>query len=156
MPSAERLRRAIREYAISIGGGVTLLTLAVISILFGRDMSELNDIAESYPEINIQVEDVNERLIALYSLRSLIQELQEAQDDWVIPWYGSFSYTPQVQELTDEYNVAIQGILKNELDEPLAKNMINLQSKTSSIAGGLIRRINLLSARLNPGRGRLS
>ncbi len=150
LPSAERLRRAVREYAISIGGGVTLLTLAVISILFGRDMATLNDIADSYPEINIEKQDVNQRLIELYTLRSLILDLQEAQDEWIIPWYGRLGYTPQVQQLTASYNGSVQEILNEALDEPLAKNMIDLQSSTSSIAGGLIRRINLLSTRLDP------
>lgn len=150
LPSALRLRRAVKAYSLSIGGAVTFVALAFITILYNNDMATLKDIEESYPEINIQKKTVNDRLYELYSLRSLILDLEEAQSEWMIPWHGRLGELQQTQALKLRYIEALKLTVLDELDTGLTLRLDDLaQTGTSSLAGGLIRRINLLSARLS-------
>jgi type VI secretion system protein ImpL len=163
LPSALRIRRAIRTFSLSISGIVTAVALLTVSVIYTQDMYELESIYESYPAINIMEErtfdesnnvsirkkDISEKINALYSLRSLIIDLKAAQSAWIIPWTldtGDHVYITQLKTL---YLQLLKSELLSSLDKPLKERMKVLQGDgTSSMAGGLIRRINLLATEI--------
>jgi type VI secretion system protein ImpL len=149
LPNALRLRRAIRAYGLSIGGAVTLVALAFITILFRNDISELNSIYESYPKVQTVQADINNQLYELYSLRSLILDIEDAQKEWLIPWYGPTSKSTHLVELKKRYVNAMKEQVLIKFDSSISKRIVDLKGfGTSSFAGGLIRRINLLKTQI--------
>lgn len=163
LPSALRLRRAITNYAVSVAGGVTLAALVVVSLLYTRDLTKLHTIYESYPSIELTAQkvedpdrglviykkDISEKLYALYTLRSLILDLKEAQSSWIIPWSASFFGTADVDDLISLYNETFKSEILDDIDGDIVERIADLQGRgTSRLAGGLIRRINLLAAEI--------
>ena len=163
LPSALRLRRAVLNYSMSIAGGLTFLAFAVITLLFTKDISALRSIYESYPvveltkesvrdenqEVTVRKKDISEKMNALYTLRSLIFELNEAQQEWWIPWTLDFRNNSYIDKLIFEYTSTFKNEILEDLDSSLQERIVELDGKnTSSMAGGMIRRINLLEAEI--------
>ena len=149
LPSAARLRRAALQYGLSIGGGLTLLAFITLTILFTSDHARLKEIQSVYSDIDLQQKGVNEQVYALHNLRNLILELSTEEESWSIPWLGGFSRSEQLEKLITAYNEQFHQQILATLDTPLKKTIASLKSEdTSDMAGGLIRRINLIKARI--------
>ncbi len=149
LPSAARLRRAALQYSLSIGGGLTLFAFIALTVLFTSDHARLKEIQSVYSSIDLQQKGINEQVYALNNLRNLILELSNAEDSWVIPWPGRFSRSEQLEKLVTAYNEQFSQQVLATLDNPLKKTIAMLEPEvTSDMAGGLIRRINLIKTRI--------
>ena len=149
LPSAERMRRAVRSYATSIGGGLTLLLLVGLSVLFLRDLGQLEEIRQNQDPIILQQQDINHRLQALYRMKNLISHLAEAESQWLVPWTASPEMSQQQRLLLERYRELFEENILAPMDKGLQDAAGQLQSgETSIVAAGLIRRINLLNGRL--------
>ncbi len=155
LPSAERMRRAVRTYATSIGGGLTLAGLAIMTVLFMRDIDRLTEIRSMHGEITLQATNLDERMQLLYRMKQLIADLSEAESQWLLPWTGSYGASMQRRVLIETYNKTFSEHVLAALDAGLKDKIARLDpGMTSEIAAGLIRRINLLNTRID-GRGDL-
>lgn len=149
LAAAVRFRNAIKKYSVSIGGAVTVLALLLLSSLYANDLEELERIKESHRAIKLNQNLVNLELGSLYRLRELINKMDSANAEWIVPWTGTFKRPAQVQELVDRYNESFATHILTKLDEPLKKRIATLKpEETSVIAGGIVRRINMLKTRM--------
>ncbi len=152
LPSAARLRRAAIQYSLSIGGGLTLFAFIALTVLFTSDHARLKEIQSNYASIDLQQQDLNAQIYALSHLRDLIAELSAEEETWTVPWLGSYSRSEQLKKLITAYNDQFNQQVLAALDKPLKKTIASLKPEfTSDMAGGLIRRINLIKGRLDTG-----
>ncbi|BCE02874.1 type VI secretion protein IcmF/TssM N-terminal domain-containing protein [Marinicellulosiphila megalodicopiae] len=164
LPSAVRTWRTTKRYWISVMGGVGAIALVLISGLYIKDMSALSEIKSRYQLIELThakqknssgntiktEKDINQKIVALYSLRSLILDLQNAQKDWIIPWDTiNLTNSKNTDDLIAMYNQTFKEEVIDAVDTNIdALIRASLGDKTSKVAGGIIRRINLLSAEI--------
>jgi len=150
LPSAERLRRAMRNYGISTSGAILVVFILGLTSAFISDKSALDHIIESSSEVNLNEGDVSDQIIALNRLLELITEVKEAEDDWIIPWYGPFKKSPQQQKLVSIYVNSFQKQLLTSVDKPLdlLPGSVNSE-RTAYLVSGIVRRINLTRAILS-------
>merc|ERR1712000_365675 len=89
LPSAVRLRRAMRRYALGISGALTFVALVGLTALYNNDREVLADIYTNYAgsEINVTSPDLStdEKLENLYRLKTLIESLEEYQASSPMP-----------------------------------------------------------------------
>lgn len=149
LAAAVRFRNAIKKYSVSIGGAVTVLALLVLSSLYANDVEQLERIKESHRGIKLNQDVVNVELSSLYRLRELIIKMDGANAEWIVPWTGTLKRPAQVQDLVDRYNESFTSNILSRIDEPLKKRIATLNSEeTSVIAGGIVRRINMLKRQM--------
>ncbi|MCJ8315115.1 MAG: hypothetical protein HRU38_23975, partial [Saccharospirillaceae bacterium] len=169
LPSAVRTYRTTKRYWISVMGGAALITLLAITSLYWKDMSQLNTINSHYISIELThkkttdvdgnnkliEKDINQKMTALYSLRSMIIDLKAAQKSWLIPWgVLNFSSGKSTEDLIVLYNQTLNDEIIKVVDLSIkAQIKDSLGEKTSTVAGGVIRRINLLSAEIGNKKG---
>lgn len=154
LTAAVRLRNAVRKYLISGAGALTVIALFALSSLYAGDSGELELIRDSFDEIQLGNHDINEELETLNRLRDLIISLDTAQNEWLIPWTGTFSRPVHVRELIDTYNSNFRALLEKRIDARLAKIIATADSReTSLVAGGVVRRINKLKVRMTQAEG---
>lgn len=150
LAAAVRIRNAIRAFAISISGAVTFASIMVLTSLYSNDFDVLDKIKTSFGPIKVNQELVNTEMSQLKRLRELIISLDAAQGKWVVPWTGTTQRNDKIQDLVDVYNERFRSKILNRLDEPLKKKVMSLAGgETSVIAGGVVRRINLIKVRLS-------
>ncbi|PCJ86094.1 MAG: hypothetical protein COA54_09660 [Thiotrichaceae bacterium] len=150
LPSAERLRRAVKYYGVSASGAILLLLIIAITTVFFNDKSSLDDIVDSYAEINMVDSDINNQIISLNRLYELIFEIREAEENWVIPWYGPYNQSPQYKKLVGIYIDVFQKQLLVSVDKPLDLLSVGADSeRTAYLVSGIVRRINLMKAALD-------
>lgn len=150
LASAERVRRAVRNYGISASGAVLTLFIVGLTVAFLSDKSNLNNIIESHSEINLVQADTSNQVIALNRLYELIAEVKQAEQDWIIPWYGPFDHSPQYKKLVSIYIETFQKQLLTTVDKPLDLLAGTVSAKrTAYLVSGIVRRINLTKAVLN-------
>lgn len=155
LPSAVRFRRAIRKYALGISGAVTFVTAVGITALYNQDSAFLSEVETNFSGTEINLSDENQspsiRLDTAYRLKSLIESLQEYKEQEYIPWSSLFVGGNQVTELKQQYIEYVQSNLLFNYDNSIKQTIDNLKEEdTSALAGGLVRRINILQKRLNP------
>lgn len=149
LPSAERLRRAIRNYGISTSGAIMVLLIIGLTSAFFSDKSQLDNIIDSHSEVNIQEGDISDHIIAFNRLYELISEVKQAEEDWIIPWYGPYNQSPQYKKLVSIYIDTFQNQLLATLDKPLDLLSASANSeRTAYLVSGMVRRINLTKAAL--------
>jgi type VI secretion system protein ImpL len=157
LPSAERLRRAVRNYGVSISGAVLVVLILAITSAFFNDKSSLDNIVESYSEIDMVHSDINDQIISLNRLYELIEEVKEAESEWVIPWYGPYNQSPQYKALVATYIDVFQKHLLTTVDKPLDLLSVGADSeRTAYLVSGIVRRINIMKAVLNDDFGTLN
>lgn len=154
LPSAERLRRAVRNYGVSASGAILVLFIIAITSAFFTDKSSLDNIVESYSEVNMIESDINDQIIALNRLYELIAEVRQAEDEWIIPWYGPYNQSPQYKLLVSIYIDTFQERLLTTIDRPLDLLSTGVSSeRTAFLVSGVVRRINLTKAILDEDLG---
>ena len=150
LPSAERLRRAVRNYGVSTSGAVLVVLIIALTSAFFKDKADLDTILESYSEVNMVAGNVNDQIIALNRLYELITETKQAEDNWVLPWYGPYNQSPQYKELIGIYIDAFQNQLLASVDRPLDILSSGADGETTAfLVSGIVRRINLTKAVLD-------
>jgi len=149
LPSAERFRRAMRNYSAGIGGVSLALVLLFMSVVYNNDKQVLAKISSEYTKFDLQKNGISEQMHSLNRLRELIIDLSKAQESWIIPWTGHYGASAELEDLTERYIATFKAQVLDKADEELRKNIKRHRGeKTSGLAGGLIRRINLLKTRL--------
>lgn len=156
LPSAERLRRAFRNYGLSASGAILVVIALSLTTAFFRDQQSLQNLMEVNTEFKLVNENVNAQLRALNRLEELISGLEEAESNWVIPWYGPYRFSPTHNRLVEEY---VQ-IFRKQILLPLDQNVGALtglgSNQTAYLVSGQVRRINLISAKINEDTGMMS
>ncbi|WP_419811105.1 type VI secretion protein IcmF/TssM N-terminal domain-containing protein [Bacterioplanoides sp.] len=155
LPSAVRFRRAISRYAFGISGAVTFVALVALSALFNQDREALNDIYTNYSSSKIDVSSekmsIDSRLENLYRLKDLIESLEAYQEGSIVPWSLISGNVNPVVDLKEEFVHVMQKSLLAPYDNNLKVTIDALERRNiSALAGGLVRRINILQDRLNP------
>jgi len=149
LPSAERLRRAMRNYSMGVGGVSMALVLLFMSVVYNNDRQGLKKIKSEYTKINLRERQISEQMYSLNRLRELIIDLKKAQESWIIPWTGKYGASAELEDLIKRYIKTFKTQVLDKADDELQKNIKRHRGeKTSTLAGGLIRRINLLKTRL--------
>ena len=152
LPSAERLRRAVRNYGFSTSGAVMVLLIVGLTSAFFSDKSQLDNIIDSHSEVNLQEGDISDHIIAINRLYELITEVKQAEENWIIPWYGPYNQSPQYERLVSIYIDTFQNQLLTTIDKPLdilsvsARSASASSERTAYLVSGIVRRINLTKA----------
>lgn len=147
LPSAERLRRAVKTYGISISGAVLVSLILGLSSAFFTDKSSLEDIISGHSEIDLLEGDTSTQILALNRLYELIAEVQRVESEWILPWYGPFNQSPQHKKLVGIYIDVFQNQLLTTIDKPLDILSSSADSeRTAYLVSGIVRRINLAKA----------
>lgn len=155
LPSAVRLRRAIRKYSLGISGALTFVLVVGLTALYNQDRARLSEIETNFSgtEINISNESQTPsmRLDTAHRLKSMIEAMQTYKDQEYIPWSTLLSGNNQVETLKQKYIEYVQNSILLDYDSSIKVTINELEEKNTSIlAGGLVRRINILQKRLNP------
>jgi len=156
LPSAERLRRAIRNYGMSFGGGLLALFLVGLSSAFVSDSGSLENLADNYSAFELTQKDINVQFATLNQLGELMNDLKEVESEWTLPWYGFFS-SPQSGRIKRTYLDSFRNDLLDRLDgniETVAKSKLNSKDR-AYLVSGIVRRVNLLSAKIDDDIGKL-
>jgi type VI secretion system protein ImpL len=155
LPSAVRFRRAIRKYALGISGALTFVSAVGLTALYNQDSAFLSEIETNFAGTVINISDESQtpsmRLDTAHRLKSMIESMQAYKDQEYIPWSNLLSGGNQVETLKQEYIDYVQNSILLEYDDSIKLTIDALAEKnTSVLAGGLVRRINILQKRLNP------
>jgi type VI secretion system protein ImpL len=155
LPSAVRFRRAIKKYALGISGALTFVSAVALTALYNTDSAFLSKIETNFSGTIINVSDESQtpsmRLDTAYRLKSMIESVQAYKDQEYIPWMAMLSGGNQVENLKKKYIEYVQNLILFEYDNSIKLTIDELKEQdTSVLAGGLVRRINILQKRLNP------
>lgn len=155
LPSAVRFRRALRKYALGISGALTFVSAVGLTALYNQDSAFLSEIETNFSGTVIDVSDESQtasmRLDTAHRLKSMIDSLQAYKDQEYMPWSKLLSGSNQVEFLKEKYIDYVQNSILLDYDGKIKQTIDNLEEQnTSVLAGGLVRRINILQKRLNP------
>ncbi len=150
LPSAERIRRAIRNYGLSISSATLALLIAGLSMAFFADQKGLEKVIDGHTNVEVVQQDINAQINALNRLNEIIVDVGETEKDWILPWYGPFIESPHRGRMTRIFLLSFNENLLNRLDERIdATANSELESdERAYLVSGIVRRINLISARL--------
>ena len=150
LPSAERIRRAIRNYGLSISGAVLATLLVGMSFAFVNDKASLDSLLGKHSEIELVQDDINAQINTLSRLNELNIDLDDTATDWALPWYGPFIRNPHSGRLARTFLLSFREDLLDRLDARItATANSDLGSEQRAyLVSGIVRRINLISARL--------
>lgn len=151
LPSAERLRRAARNYGLS-GAGLTIAAaVLMMSFAFVKDQRALEFLLSKSTEIQMTQSDVNEQINSLYRLSELIKDVNKVENEWTLPWYGISSHSPQYLAMVDKFTQTFRNELLDQVDHNLNLRVSTVsESETAYLVSGLVRRINILNEKLIP------
>jgi len=154
LPSALRIKSAARKYALGISGAVTFSALVGLTALYDADQAVLDEIMTNYGDSTIEVTgelNANQQLVSAYRLKNLIDAMSYYKDQEVLPWSLIQGNGNQLAELKDQYLEFVKRNIITPYDGELKASIDNLQEgETSALAGGLVRRINVIQSRLQP------
>lgn len=154
LPSALRIRSAARKYALGISGAVTFSAIVGLSALYESDKSVLDDIytnyADSAIEINQEQTD-NQVLETAYRLKTLIDSMTQYKAQESLPWGLLTGTGNQLDDLKSQYLDYVKTNIVKRYDDSLKRTIDDLEvGQTSALAGGLVRRINIIQQHLLP------
>jgi type VI secretion system protein ImpL len=151
LPSAERIRRAIRNYGLSISGATLALLIVVLTSTFLADHASLESVIEGHTDIDVVQEDINVQLNTLNRLNEIIEDVAKTEDEWTLPWYGPFIESPHQGRLRRIFLLSFKENLLDRLDERIAvtTNSALGNEQRAYLVSGIVRRINLIGARLD-------
>ncbi len=154
LPSALRIRSAARKYALGISGAVTFSAIVGLSALYESDKSILQDIYTNYADSNIEItkeQTASEALETAYRLKNLVDSLAHYKGQEVLPWDALQGSGDSLDDLKMQYLEFVKGNIIKPYDLSLKRTIDGLKDgETSSLAGGLVRRINIIQSRLSP------
>jgi len=154
LPSALRIRSAARKYAMGISGAVTFSAIVGLSALYESDKSILSDIYTNYAESNIEIstqQSANDALETAYRLKNLVDSLAHYKNQEILPWDILQGEGNSISKLKMQYLDFVKSNIIKPYDASLKRTIDGLEEgETSSLAGGLVRRINIIQRRLTP------
>ncbi len=154
LPSALRIRSAARKYALGISGAVTFSLIVGLSALYESDKSILADIYTNYSDSTIEIsteQNANDALETAYRLKNLVNSLARYKDQEILPWDALQGSGSSISKLKMQYLDFVKSNIIKPYDESLKRTIDALEEgETSSLAGGLVRRINIIQRRLTP------
>ena len=151
LPSAERIRRAARNYGLSGAGAAIAAAILIMSFAFVKDQSALESLLSKSTEIQMTHANVNDQVNALYRLSELIEEVNKVEAEWTLPWYGMSAHSPQYRAMVDKFTHSFRHDLLDEVDKTLGLRVSTVnESETAYLVSGLVRRINILNEKLKP------
>lgn len=155
LPSALRIKSAARKYALGISGAVTFSAIVGLSALYESDKAILDDIYTNYAESAIEVSNEslspNETLETAYRLKTLVDSMAAYKAQEVLPWGLLQGNANQLETLKSQYLDYVKSNIIKPYDVSLKQTVDGLkEGQTSSLAGGLVRRINIIQSRLLP------
>ncbi len=154
LPSALRIRSAARKYALGISGAVTFSAIVGLSALYESDNAILNDIYTNYADSAIEInkeQSSNDVLDTAYRLKNLIDSMAEYKSQEVLPWGVLTGGGNQLKELKAQYLEYVKHNIVKQYDNSLKRTIDGLEvGQTSALAGGLVRRINIIQQQLRP------
>jgi type VI secretion system protein ImpL len=156
LPSSERLRRAIRNYGMSIGGGLLGLFLLGLSSAFISDSSSLEKILDTHVQVELTQSNINTQFGTTNRLSELMDDLNEVEAEWTLPWYGPFFSSPHSGRIKRIFIDSFRKDMLLRLDEKIANaasSDLNSEDR-AYLVSGIVRRINLLSAKLDGDTGK--
>ncbi|HSN17388.1 MAG TPA: type VI secretion protein IcmF/TssM N-terminal domain-containing protein [Gammaproteobacteria bacterium] len=150
LPAAERVRRSLQHYWIGIAGGLLAAAGLVTSFLFLHDYGALHSIGRDTRPVVYSQTDVNQQVAALGQVDTTLNDLEEAHDGWLFPWYAGLT-PPQLDNISAEFQQRFQdGVLK-DMDRRLKERLALISPGDPAIqtlAEGLARRSLILQARI--------
>lgn len=155
LPSAVRFRRAMRKYALGISGALTFVLAVGTTALYNTDSAFLSEIETNFSGTEIVLNDAqqnaSERLDTAFRLKSLIESLEAYKAQEYVPWSALFAGGNEVTELKEKYIDYVNQYILSEYDNTIKATIDDIKEEdTSVLAGGLVRRINILQKRLLP------
>ncbi len=148
LPSAERIRRAVRNYGFSASGAALLTLIVTLTSAFLTDQANMQTMLENHDRIDLQQKSRNLQLASLNRLAELTEDLAQTEDNWTLPWYGFADASPQQTELKRKFVKAF----KSELLEPLDETRLRISDLNSDqrayLVSGIVRRLNLVRTKL--------
>ena len=147
LPSAERLRRAFRNYGFGTSGVVLAFIIVLMTSAYLRDYSQLSGLTETHTEFELQHDSINKQLYALNRLQSLINDLEAVENSWIVPWYGWYGSSPQHKQLKQQFVETFRSQVLEPSDQAVTAARDLKSAQTAQIVSGLVRRINMISAK---------
>ncbi|MCH8530628.1 MAG: hypothetical protein LAT65_07245 [Saccharospirillum sp.] len=150
LPSIDRIRRAARRYALGIGGAVTLIAFTLLTLAYETNKATLENIRSSFAEVELSTSaSPAERLLSAAELLDFALAMDQYQRSEWIPWRLPFGGGTEINELKVRFVLYFRNNVLLPVDNELIDIIDDLENEeTSVVAGGLIRRINALQARL--------
>lgn len=150
LPSIDRLRRAVRRYAMGIGGAVTLIGFAALTLAYEANRSVLETIRDTYSEVELNEQSSSdERLLSAAELLDFALAMEQYQQFEFVPWALPYGGAGDIDGLRSQYVNFFRNAILQPIDEPIIQTIDDLANEeTSVVAGGLIRRINALGTHL--------
>lgn len=154
LPSALRIKSAARKYALGISGAVTFSAIVGLSALYESDKAILDDIYTNYAnsaiEVNKELSD-NDVLDTAYRLKTLVDSMAQYKAQEVLPWGIITGTGDQLTQLKTQYLEYVKDNIIKRYDNSLKHTIDGLEvGQTSALAGGLVRRINIIQQHLMP------
>ena len=151
LPSAERIRRAIRYYGFSISGVLLALLLLGLSSAYLGDKAYLSKLLDTHNDIDLKQIEMNNQFVTMNRLNELMNDLNNAEDEWTLPWFGPYLSSPHSERIKRTYLHAFRNHMTFRLDEKIdsAANSKLSSENRAYLVSGIVRRINLISARLS-------
>ncbi len=151
LPSIERIKNATRKYVFGVAGAVTFIAATALFVMYEENFSTLQALNEEYQQVELSdLNTFDARLNAASQLLELVTALDSYKSEEMVPWWLPFGEGGHVDELKQTYVSFFKENILNPVDSPLIQTIDDLDSNGNSVvAGGLIRRINALQARLN-------
>ena len=150
LPSIERLQRAVRRYALGIGGAVTLITFAALTLAYEANRSVLETLRDTFSEVELNEQSSpGERLLSSAELLDFAMAMEQYQRSELVPWWLPYGGAGDIDGLRSRYVAFFRNAILQPIDEPIIQTIDDLANEeTSVVAGGLIRRINALKTRM--------
>ena len=148
LPSAERLRRAVRNYGFSTSGAVLALIIVLLSSAYVADRENMSGLLEKHSEINLKQRHINLQLTTLNRLNGLMEELNEAESEWTLPWYGMAENSPHSLYLKRSFLESFNKDLLKPLDEERLRIGDMTSEQRAYLVSGIVRRLNLVKSKI--------
>jgi type VI secretion system protein ImpL len=148
LPSAERIRRAVRNYGFSVSGAVLVALIVSLTSAYIADRNSMREILEDHSEINLKQRTINLQMGTLNRLIELTEDLAETEHNWTLPWYGFAESSPQRQQLRRNFLEAFKKEILNPLDDTRLRISDMTSEQRAFLVSGIVRRLNLVRTKL--------
>ena len=149
LPSAERLRRAVRTYGLSTSGAILALFIVLFTSAYLRDRDKIQSLFEVHDAIHLNQKHINLELGSLNRLNELMKDMAKVEQEWTLPWYGMAEASPQQKTLKREFLDTFNKQLLKPLDDTRVR-IADLDSEQRAyLVSGIVRRLNLVKDKLN-------
>ncbi len=153
LPSAERLRRAIRTYGFSTSGAILALFIVLFTSAYLADRDSIQSLFDVHDGIVLEQKHINLQLNTLNRLNELMKDLEQVEQHWTLPWYGMAESSPQRMTLKREFIDTFNKKLLKPLDDTRIR-IADLDSEARAyLVSGIVRRLNRVKSKLAADQG---